>query len=75
MHAIIQRARRLATSPWVALVNWRQVAVLAILVAGSISMALLQQKEIALVFAGAAAGFATANDNRDRHGEHRRGDP
>ena len=39
--------------------SWKQVCVVAILVAGSIGATRLGNKELALVLAGAGAGFAT----------------
>jgi hypothetical protein len=49
-------------------VNWRQVASLFVLVLGSAVMAALHEKEIALVLAGAAAGYA--NNSRERERDH-----
>ena len=39
--------------------SWKQVCVVAILVTGSIGATRLGNKELALVLAGAGAGFAT----------------
>jgi hypothetical protein len=61
MTAIAARLRRFNT------VTWRQVATLALLVAGSAVMAALHEKEIAIMLAGAAAGYAGNNSHREQH--------
>lgn len=54
-NALISAVRRVDMS------TWREVAALALFIAGGIAMAILHEKEIALVLAGAAAGYASNN--------------
>lgn len=52
--------------------SWKQVAVIAILVGGSIGATRLGNRELALVLAGAGAGFATfTREHKDRDASDR----
>jgi hypothetical protein len=73
MHAHLRQHLIVSGATWWrtrgVLLNWRHVAALAVLIVGAIAMAVLHEKEIALVLAGAAAGYATTNNGRDRERE------